>query len=327
MHRAVILVTSAVIACVCVPLLVSLLPTYWGSVVCYVLLYGYLGQAWNLVGGLGRQVSLGHSAFVGTGAYTFTCMVQAHSPMPVAAAASILTGGVVAAFFGVLVALGRLRSVYFTLSSLAFAEIIRRLVNNSAALGGALGLSLPTTRENALFDSLSFRCLILTGALLLTTAWLWWLHSSLFGLRLRLIGAREAVAEATGVPVSFTLWTAITISGMLSALGGVLFCQQVGYVHPDLMFAVPLSVQCAVLAVLGGRGTPAGPLIGAVILVPLGELARSVVSSGQGGLQLVVSGAVMVAAVALFPGGVWEIIRQWTDSRNVKNDGEHPKPA
>lgn len=274
-----------------------------------VFYYAYLGQAWNLLGGYAGQLSLGHSAYFGVGAYASTILFTTLGVTPwlgmwagAAVAALLATGiGLLGFRFG-------LRGVYFALTTLAFNEILRVLVLHWDLAGGAVGVFLPFKGDApALFQfkgRVPFYYIALAMAVGVTLLVAWIARSPL-GWRLTAVREDEEAARAVGVDATRAKLVAIALSGGLTALGGTFYAQYYLNIHPSVVFSTPLSIEILLRAYVGGAGTVLGPLVGAAILTPLGEVARSTFArGGLEGLHLVVYGALLVVTVLFFPRGI-----------------------
>jgi branched-chain amino acid transport system permease protein len=234
-----------------------------------VLLYALLGMNWNLLGGYTGQISFGHAAFFGTGAYTSTILLLRFGISPWL---GMLAGGVLAVLLSL--PLGwltfRLRGPYFALSTLAFAEIVRVIVYNWDTLtGGGDGLNILTNLGGIVRFYYIILALTLAG-LLVTRACV----RSRWGYFLNAIREDEDAAEALGVPATRMKVIVLAISAFFVALGGSFFASYQLYINPDLVYESQISIQMIVVTIVGGIGTLEGPVIGAVVLVPLSEYFR-----------------------------------------------------
>jgi branched-chain amino acid transport system permease protein len=295
-------------------LLPAVLSSYAVTVFIFVFFYGYLGQAWNILGGYAGQLSAGHAAFVGVGAYTTTLLSMHWGLSPWL---GMLVGGALAAGLGAIIGgLGfrfGLRGFYFVLLTVAFAEICRIVALNTEATGGALGLYITFTGnpwQLQFQDSRAYYYLAL-ALLLLATGVVALLERSRLGASLLAIREDEDAAEALGVDtVRCKLW-AIVLSGFLTGLGGAFYANYLFSLQPNAVFGIPLSVDIIIRPVVGGAGTWLGPLLGSLILSPLAEVARSYFARpGWTGLHLVVYGLLLVGVVLFLPRGAYPHLRR-----------------
>ncbi len=296
-----------VAALAALPLVVT--DTYVLNTFVLIFYYAYLGQAWNLLGGYAGQLSLGHAAYFGVGAYTSTLLFTLGGVTPwIGMWAGAAVAACVAVGIGLLGFRFGLRGVYFALTTLAFDEILRILVLHWDLAGGAVGVFLPFKgNAPALFQfkgRVPFYYIALTmavGVTLLVAV----LARSPLGWRLKAIREDEEAARAVGVDATRAKLAAIALSGALTALGGTFYAQYYLNIHPSVVFSTPLSIEILLRAYVGGAGTVLGPLVGAAILTPLGEVSRSTFArGGLEGLHLVVYGALLVVTVLFFPRGI-----------------------
>ncbi len=286
-----------------------------------VLLYAISASAWNIVGGYAGQVSVGHVVFFGCGAYASMAMYShfALSPLmgiPVGIVASVL----IAAVIGVPTL--RLSGHYFSMATIAVAELIRLVVTNTDYLGAAVGLSGPTVPRNV-FDmsftsALPYYYLFL-AVLLITLGITWWMTASRMGFYLRAIRDSERAARSLGAQASRIKLYAFMLSAGLTSIGGALYAMMFGFVDPESGLGILISVKILIMAALGGAGLLFGPLVGAAILVPLEEISNSLLGGKGAGLTFVVYGAIILLIARFQPGGILSLIK-----RHV---GKDAKPA
>lgn len=269
------------------------------------LIVALAAQGWNLLGGFGGQLSFGHAAFYGTGAYV-TALLQQHGVNAWAGAAlGVAAGALVGAVIGFLSFRAGLRGSYFALVTLAFAEVLRILANAAPFTGGAAGLlvRLDVRASNFQFASrvtffyVALGCV--AAALLLT----WSIGRSRFGAQLAAVRENEEAARALGIDAFATKLRAITLSAAITAAAGVLYVQYYLYIDAGLAYGTGVSVAALLAPVVGGVGTVLGPVVGAVALEGLGHLAR-LVAGPVPGVDQVLFGLMLVAAIAFVPGGL-----------------------
>jgi branched-chain amino acid transport system permease protein len=291
------------------PLLTIALPVYQ-RLGALVLLAAIGASAWNLVGGYAGQVSVGHAVFFGAGAYAATA-VYAHSGLPPTAGVplGVLIAIAIAALIGVPTL--RLSGHYFSMATIAVAELARVLVTNWQWLGGAQGLSGPAVPRTLL--DLSFASalpyyylflLVLAVILYLT----WRIAASRMGYYLRAIKDSERAARALGVAAGRYKLYAYMLSAGLTALAGSLYALMFGFVDPDSACGILISVKMLIMAALGGSGLLFGPLVGALILVPLEEISNSLLGGMGAGLTFVTYGAIIVIIARFLPHGILALI-------------------
>jgi len=279
-----------------------------------VFLYAALAQAWNILGGFAGQVSLGNAAFFGIGAYTSTVLLDRWNISPwlgMAAGAALAAGFALVVGYPVF----RLGGHYFAIATIALGEILLILFANWGWVGGAVGLSIPFVRgpDRRPSDSWAFLqfnqsrvpyYLIALGLALLVTAVAIAVRRSKLGYYLRAIKNDQQAARALGVDVLRCKLAAIVISASLTAVLGTFYAQYLLFVDPETTMRLELSVLIALVAILGGVGTIAGPLLGAVVLIPLAELSRGWLGGGGTTLDLVLYGGLIVLIAVFQPNGL-----------------------
>ncbi|MDZ5696594.1 MULTISPECIES: branched-chain amino acid ABC transporter permease [Phyllobacteriaceae] len=289
------------------------------------LLFAALGQAWNIVGGLANQISLGHAAFFGLGAYTSTLLLIHFSVSPWL---GMLAGAAIAAVAAYLLSFPtmRLRGHYFALATLAFSEVLRIIaISWSGVTGGPVGLSVPFAMEDS-FALLQFRSTlpyyyIILGALVLISCVFLVIRHSALGYRLRAVKENVEAAEVIGVDTTRVKIVAAVISAALTAILGTLYAQFNYFFDPDAVFGiVPVSIRAAIVTILGGAGTVLGPIVGAFFIIPVEELANSYLSSQMAGLSQLAFGLVLIAVILVQPRGILVLIRDGV-ARFRRGDG------
>ncbi|HEV2357837.1 MAG TPA: branched-chain amino acid ABC transporter ATP-binding protein/permease [bacterium] len=287
------------IAAACVPLVVH--NAYLMNGLILACIYGTAAQAWNLLGGYGGQLSFGHAVFFGAGAYTSTLLLASAAVSPWA---GMWIGAAVAAAVALIVGYPtfRLRRHYFALGTLALAELVRIVVLNWPLAGGAVGLYLPV-RLIGRTDAMMWRTKppyyeLALALLALACALAWLIDRTRLGLYLRAVDQDEGAAQALGVPTRRYKLLAIGLSAGLTALAGSVFAQYVLYIDPSTVLDSSRSVLFAVMALLGGRGTVIGPVLGAGFLTLLSQYAGGSLGGLGRGYDYVVYGlAIMIVAV------------------------------
>ncbi|NIA69931.1 branched-chain amino acid ABC transporter permease [Pelagibius litoralis] len=272
-----------------------------------MLLFAYLGQGWNILGGYGGQFSFGNTVFFGAGLYvTVITQVQFGLGPWAGLAAALLAGAAVAFAIGWLSFRYGLRGSYFALITLAFAEVFRIVANSIAITGAGAGLQVPLDPSPANLQFVGregFYWIILAltvGSLLLA----WQLERSRFGVYLIAIRDDEDAARALGVDIFRTKLRAIVLVGAMTALGGAFYGQMFLYVDPHIAFGVSVSVEVLLVSIVGGMGTVFGPLLGAAALHTLSEVARETMGDTPG-LNLALYGALLVVMVMFLPKGLF----------------------
>lgn len=274
------------------------------------LFYAFIGQSWNIAGGFAGQLSFGHVAFFGVGAYASTIVQMrfGFSPwlgLPAAALAGALVGGII----GVLSFRAGLKGSYFALITLAFAEVLRIVSNSVTITGGGLGMLIPMKpgAANLQFAERSgFYFLILVLAAI-SIALAEWLRRSRFGAQLAAIRENEDAAKALGINVFAEKVKVMLISGAVGGVGGCFFAQYFLYIDPLIVFGVDKSVEMLLVSMIGGAGTVYGPMVGAVLLALVSDVTRALTQVP--GLSLVLYGALLVVIIAYLPNGLIDLFR------------------
>src|ERR1700755_2050011 len=288
-----------------------------------VLLYAIAASAWNIVGGYAGQVSVGHVVFFGCGAYA---AMGAYAHFALSPLVGIPVGIVVSVAISAIVGVPTLRlsGHYFSMATIAVAELVRLVVTNTNYLGAGVGLSGPTVPRN-MFDlsfisALAYYYLFLL-VLVLNLGITWWMADSRMGFYLRAIRDSERAARSLGAPASRGKLYAFMLSAGLTSVAGALYAMMFGFVDPESGLGILISVKMLIMAALGGAGLLFGPLVGAAILVPLEEISNSKFGGQGAGLTFVVYGAIIMLIARFQPGGLLTLAnRLW--ERHVKTRGE-----
>jgi branched-chain amino acid transport system permease protein len=325
-YARIFLVTAAWIASALVPVFVH--NDYFLNGMILVFIYATAAQAWNILGGYGGQLSFGHAVFFGVGAYTSTVLLGRGGVSPwigmwagaaVATAVSLLLG--YPSF--------RLRRHYFALATLALAEIVRIVFLNWSLVGAAVGLYLPVRLINqtwALMWSSKTPYYLLALALLAIASGLTKLTDrTRLGVYLRTIDEDEDAAAALGIPGLRYKQLAMALSAALTALAGTLFAQYVLYIDPSTVLDPSLSVLIAIMALLGGRGTVFGPILGAGFLTLLSQYAGGALGGLGRGYDYIVYGLAIMLVAVYEPLGLVGLMARWGRRRaGAPSPGEGP---
>jgi branched-chain amino acid transport system permease protein len=290
---------------------------YYLDIVVQVYMWAAAAAAWNLLGGYAGQFSLGHSAFFGIGAYTSSLLLLGTGLTPWI---GMLAGAALAALFALVIGYLaiRLRGPFFTLATIALAEVLQILAVYFRELtGGSQGLSLPFTASVArlTFDGKRAYALAGLGFLLLPLLVTWLTERSRLGYYLVAIREEEDAARALGVPVLRVKLMATAASAALTSMIGTFYAQYVLWIEPAHTFSLDVSVQFALMAIIGGLGTLLGPVIGAALIVPLNMFLRAWLGSSLTGLYLVVYGLALVLVVLYARQGLVVETRVWLARR------------
>lgn len=297
-------------------------------------LFAYMTTTWNLVGGFAGVLPLGHSVFVGIGAYTSTMLWLQYGVSPWI---GMLAGGLVAAGVGYLIGKPtlKMRGAYFALSTMAFVEGMRAMVENLDTLGpfklnGPRGLNIsPLPPEEAGFWSFQFVSkepyyYIVLVMLIAVLGLTYFISRSKLGYYLKAGGEEPEAAQALGVNVSRCKVLAMALSSFLTALAGTFLAQLTLFIYPKSVLTLDLSFELAFIALIGGRGSLAGPVIGALLLRPVSEFSRIYFSATLPGLHLIILGLVLIVVMLYQPRGLTEPLTRifdWVTAR-FASDGD-----
>lgn len=294
-------------------------PQYLSIGITLMLLAGW-ATAWDLLGGWTGQSSLGHAAFVGLGAYTIAVMSSNYGTPSWGALLIAMGLSAALAFIWGRITFG-LRGAYFTLSTIAIAEILRLVAINERQLtGGAVGIFIFSMDEPFGLDlfsrqvefhvSLVYLLIVLAVVILVTRG--------RFGYQMRAVREDENSAMAAGISPTSVKVRAFMLSAALTAAGGVIYGLFLSALQPQPMFELPLSVRIALVAIIGGRGTIFGPLIGAILVTLASELFRNIFADAN----LLIYGALIVFVIIFMPRGIMgEIHRRAVRRRYASSTG------
>lgn len=268
-----------------------------------VFLYVAMSSGWNLLGGYGGQFSAGFAVFYGIGAYTAVGLYNAGWP---ALALGLAVGAVASAAASVVVGYPsfRLRGPFFFITTLAVAEAVRILALNWDFLGAASGVSISSPGEVKLV--LYYELSVLLAAFSVVLVML--LRGTRLGLGL--IGLRDDAdaAEAIGVNTMRYKLIAHAIAAAIVGVAGALSARYLLYAEPRSMFGFEVSVALILISVVGGIGTPWGPVIGSLIFIMLRDYVSSALAGGN--LHLVVFGLLLIVIVQFEPSGMVGLLRR-----------------
>jgi branched-chain amino acid transport system permease protein len=291
--------------------LAPLLSTYAQHIFILVALYGSVALAWNILGGMAGQMSLGHALFVGAGAYASTALYLKFAVSPwIGLVAAAALGGTLGALTGYAVFRRKLSGVYFALVTLALAEMALHIVSNISFLGAANGLAISSRPDFANFQfgtKLGF-CYAALGVLAVVSVTILAIDRSRLGYVFLAIRENERSAAALGIDVVQGKVVAAAISGALAALVGPVYANYVLFIDPESVLGVPLSIDALLFSFVGGLGSLFGPLLGAVVLVPLTELLRNLLAGKLAGVHLIVYGVILIVVMRVAPQGLWSLL-------------------
>ncbi len=271
-----------------------------------VFMFAGLSSAWNIIGGLGGQLSLGHSAFYGLGSYTCSLLFVKYGVPP-------MLGLLVCTGLSVILAaiIGhpcfRLKGPFFTLATIAVGEVLLLLAVYFRGLtAGSEGLSIPFKPSilNLCFDSKRPYAVEAFCFMLFALGVSTWVKRSRLGYQLVALLDEDQAAESLGINTSRVKMAGLAISGALTALGGGVFAQYVLFLEPHSEFSLTASINLALTSMVGGLGTIVGPVIGSFLLIPLQEFLRVWLGGSFQGLYFVIYGTLLILVVMFMPRGI-----------------------
>lgn len=284
------------------------------SVAILILYFAYLGQAWNVMMGFCGQLSLGHSLYVGIGAYVSAALfVHFGVPPWLGIWAAILACMVAGAAIGVLAFRFGIGGVYFALLTIAFAEFTRIGFDHLDWVGGSGGFFLPVAQRE-FNDVLALRgsptmfyyvILVLTVA---AFAFCTWLLRTRIGYYWQAIREDPDAAQALGINTFRYKMLAVLISAAMSALSGVFFAFYYNNLFPEQIFNMSRSIEIILGPIIGGIGTLFGPILGAVVLAVLADgLTELMAVFGWEipGVKQVFYGLCLLVVIVFLPNGIW----------------------
>jgi branched-chain amino acid transport system permease protein len=285
----------------------------------YVFFAGYtvlqfivLATAWNILGGYTGYVNFGSAAFFALGAYA-TVFLHKFYPLPIPLL--IVVGGVVSGIVGL--GMGyltlRLRGAFFAIATLALAVVLQTLVVNWDYVGGSRGAYIIRPNDIAVigpYVQYLFLLMLALVVIALTTAR--GIERSQLGYGFATIRDDELAAEASGVPTLRLKLVATTLSGALMGMAGAPFPYYIGYLQPSSAFGLEYAVNSIAMPMIGGTTSWVGPLIGAVLLGSLQQIATVTISSA---VNLLIVGLLLVAFVVIAPNGIIGLVQNWTRGR------------
>ncbi len=283
---------------------------YLMRIISMIVIFAAMAQSWNIVGGLANQLSLGHAAFFGLGAYTSSLLYIRSGISPWA---GMLGGGLVAAFAMLLLSipLFRLRGHYFALATLAFAEVLKIIAIHFADFTyGPTGITIPYGEPSFLnfqFESPRTYYFVILALFIFISLVFWKLSSGAIGFKLRAVRENEAAAEVSGIDTYRLKLRVSMLSAFFMGMCGTVFAQFTYFFDPESIFSMTdISVRVALICIIGGIGSLWGPLIGALILIPLDEIAVTTMSNVAGLGQFCCS-IILIAAILFDPLGVMHV--------------------
>ena len=273
-----------------------------------VLQYVAIATGWNILGGYAGYVNFGSSAFLGAGVYTAAFAAAAvGAPLLSQIVFAAIIGGCLGLAMGYLTL--RIQGVYFSIATLALTVVLNTLVVNWAYVGGARGISVIAPAPGFWFPTAVgyvFFAMVVVAVLSLGLAR--WIERSWIGRGLAAIRADEVAAECAGVPTLRLKLLAATISGAVIAMAGAPYPYYASYVDPNSVFSISFALNALAMPLIGGTRSWIGPVVGALLLSAIEQLALVTVSAE---LNLLVVGLTLIGFVIAAPGGLLGLAQYW----------------
>ena len=307
------LVVLTVLMAVCVAAILTLDP-YPLLVLSLVGIWAMLGLSWNILGGYGGLVSFGHAAFFGGGAFTVAILFHDYGVSPwIGCVLGAVVGGLLAVVIGAVTF--RLKGHYFSLAMLAYPLALIPVFT----WAGWSEVALPLQRIDPIaymqFSDARIMPAITMVALLGCLFVCLFIERTRLGMQLYAIRQNELAAQCAGIATMRVKLVASLISGAMAGLAGALYAVVVLVVTPGSVFGMLVSSQALIVSMFGGLGTAWGPLIGALILVPMAEILNAGLGARLPGVQGVVFGLAIMAVILVRPQGLFWAVRDHVASR------------
>lgn len=307
-----LLVSFIILGLIALSPLVVRSPYYMGIII-LTTLYAYMGISWNIVAGFAGQLLIAHIIFLAFGAYTTIVLYKTFGVSPWI---GLPIAGIVSGLLGLVVAFITLRyglkMDYFALFTIALMVALKTLFLKWDFVGGAIGMGLSLSdpglgkmifnnKEPYLYIALT---LAVAGVLVQ-----YQIYRSKMGKYFMAVRENEDAAEALGVNTSLYKTLAVVISGAMAGIGGGFYVMYVTFVEPPQVFDLGLNVEIVMAApIIGGLGSLAGPILGAVLNKPLAELIRGFLAAGRSGSSLIVYGSFLIIAILFMPRGLTGVL-------------------
>jgi branched-chain amino acid transport system permease protein len=305
---------------VCLALLPVLKPDiYYLSALFSIFLYAALACGWNIFGGYTGYMNFGHAGFFGVGAYTSSLLLLRFGLSPFY---TLILGGALAGVLAVIIGYPclRLRGPYFVLVTFCLGLAARIVVINVEWTGSSTGLWLPFLKVSMFVNRVIFYEVML-AIMVLTILAAMWIERSKFGIGLRAIFQDEDSAETQGVNATKLKIAAFIVSGFLAGVAGSIYGYYRSYIHPDFIFDVSISVLVVLMALLGGRQSWVGPVIGASIVVVINEVLTAYVGIGAE-FSRIIYGLLLVIVIMYLPDGLIGLSPRHSVGDLIKDDKE-----
>lgn len=314
------------VAVLCVVPFVS--NNYVLTVLTTIMTTALLGQSWNILSGYGGQFSFGQAIFYGIGAYTAVILYTKFGVTPwLGAIVGMGIAMLVGVIIGYLTFYCKIKGDYFALATLAFAEIFRLAVYNSTSssmFGGPGGIFISYIHGGSFsafqFSSWKTYYFIIFAILIVVTLGISKMQKTRYGLLLTSVRENELAASSLGVNVLGYKLSAIAISAAIASLAGTFYAQYYLFIDPSSVFGSTVSMEAIIPCIIGGSGTPFGPILGAFLIVPIKEVTNTLFSN-IGGINMIIYGVLIVLFILFCPNGIIGIFKRLKAGRRKGGNG------
>ncbi len=277
-------------------LVLALAPTFFArlSVLFFILNWVVLSESFNIFAGLTGYVNFGHVVFYGVGGYVSTLLMVHSGASPYLA---VLGGGLASGLLalGISVPTTKLRGAYFAIATLSINEAFFVTFNTWGAVGSAVGFTLPISYYQPLAQY--YTMVVVATA---CVAAMYSISRSRFGVALKAIKQQESTANSIGINATYYKTLTLVVSGFFAGLAGALAIWQITFIDPPSAFNLEITVTSISMAMLGGLGTVAGPVIGGALLYELTDF----LGLSYPYIHLMVLGVIIIAVVLVVPDGL-----------------------
>ena len=279
----------------------------------YVILqYIVLATAWNILGGYCGYVNFGSAAFFAIGAYSTVAFHKLYLlPIPILIIVGGFLSGVAGLATGFLTL--RLRGAFFAIATLALAVVLQNLIINWDYVGGSRGAFTIAPRTFPILGSyVRYLFLVMLALAVTALAIARAIERSKLGFGFATIRDDELAAEACGVPTLRLKLIATTVSGALMGMAGAVYPYYIAYLEPSSAFGLTYAVNAIAMPIIGGTTSWIGPLVGAILLGSLQQIATVTISSA---VNLLIVGLLLVAFVIIAPNGLVGMVQEFLGAR------------
>ncbi len=292
---------------------------YNKQILVITLLYAFWACSWNIIGGLAGQLALGNGVYIGIGAYVVAILLKYEFISPWF---GMIIAGIIAGVISIIISYPcfKLKGIYYALATAAMLHVIRIIFSEENEIfgyntGAAMGIKIPW--RGGSFVDMQFESMLgyyylalgLLIAVLLITSYI---MRSKMGYYLLSINTNQDAASSLGVNVTLYKLYAQFISAFLTAVGGAVYCMLLQFVDPNTVFAYDLSTTILLLAIVGGRGTLWGPVLGSFLMIPIEQIFLAKFGGQIAGLSTVLYGTVLMFVVLFLPQGLVTYVKTVT---------------